>query len=180
MNILLTARPNFFKAGMGGILSCVAFSIFSIWLMSTSIPILGFIYLIASLLVLFCMYLYYSNMLIIIDTEKTMFKTGILSKHSTEVQHSDIKRMEVSQGIFDRIFDIGQISIYSSGDRPEIIVRGVDEYMQIKEILNIERQKKENSTTETIHKDDDITTQIEKISDLKDKGILTKEEFEAK
>jgi uncharacterized membrane protein YdbT with pleckstrin-like domain len=60
---------------------------------------------------------------------------GILSKNYTEVRVSDIRTVEVQQGLLNRIMDTGRVLITTMGDRPEIIISGLPRPAEIEEML---------------------------------------------
>ena len=184
MDVLLTARPNVFKAAFGQIIALIFTVLCGFYLINSQfMSVLGYLFIIYAVILFIGIYLYYSNMVLTIDKEKTIFKTGILNKRVIEVKHVDVRNIQIFQGIFQRIFDIGTVSIFSAGtNTAEINIKGVHEYIQIKDLLNNERKKIEKKSNEDIPKNtgNDATDQIKKLSDLKDQGILTEEEFQKK
>ena len=60
-----------------------------------------------------------------ITKQKTILTEGLLSKTRTELKNENIRSISVSQSFFQRIFDVGSIEIFTAGDRPEIVVRGL-------------------------------------------------------
>jgi len=64
-----------------------------------------------------------------ITQRRSTYRRGILSKQTSEVFHKDVRNVQVSQGLIERIFDIGKIGISSSGqDGFEIQIRVHDPY----------------------------------------------------
>jgi len=183
-DILLTARPNVFKAAFGGIIGSIVCILFGLYMLGGFFGFLGIIFILYGVIGLITLYVIYSNMILTIDKEKTTFKTGVLSKRVVEVKHVDVRNIQIFQGFFQRIFDIGTVSIFSAGtNMAEIVIRGVHEFNQIKDLLNNERSKieSENKNTDTGgDSSESITDQIKKLNDLKDQGILSQEEFQKK
>ncbi|QDV23233.1 PH domain-containing protein [Aureliella helgolandensis] len=63
----------------------------------------------------------YSTTLTITDS-RTIYKQGILSRDASEVQHDDVRNIQLDQSLFQRLMRIGQIGISSSGqDDLEIV-----------------------------------------------------------
>lgn len=61
-----------------------------------------------------------------ISNKRTTLRSGILSKHTTEVRHQDIRNLAISQSIFQRMFNVGTIALSSAGQADmEIIVSGI-------------------------------------------------------
>ncbi len=61
-----------------------------------------------------------------ITNKRTILRRGIVSRFTTEVQHDDIRNIQVDQSIFERLFGVGDIAISSSGqDDLEVDVDGI-------------------------------------------------------
>jgi len=178
-NILIEVKPDFFKSRLNIILMLIIFVLCILWIGD---GLSGFFFrmTILSIIFLLCVYLYDKNTILIIDEEKSIYKTGLLSKKTNEVKHIDVRNIQVFQRVFERVFGIGSVSISSSGQSDiEMKINGIEEYEKVKELINLQRNKLEDSK-QTVGSGDDITTQIKKLSELCKEGILTKDEFEQK
>ena len=63
------------------------------------------------------------------------FEKGLLSKERIEIKLNMIRSVKVNQSFFQRIFGVGDLEIYSSGDEPEIVVSGMPNPLHLKELL---------------------------------------------
>ena len=116
-----------------------------------------------------------------VDEEKTTKKSGFINVTTVEVRHSDLTRVDVSQGVFQKIFNLGQVCIYTTGDQPEILVNGIEEFIEIKNTLNKLRSNKDIRNQENKSNSEiDTIDKIKKLNELKDQGILNQEEFDKK
>ncbi len=76
-----------------------------------------------------------------VTDEQTVLLHGILSNHTTEVYHDDVRLVTVSQGIFGRMLDTGDIGIATAGHAGvEIEVSGIPSPNRVKEIIQARRQ----------------------------------------
>ena len=50
-----------------------------------------------------------------VTNEQTTLRTGILSKHTNDVFHSNVRNIQVRQTMMQRIFNVGWIGISSAG-----------------------------------------------------------------
>lgn len=50
---------------------------------------------------------------------------GILNKSHTELDVTTVRTVKVYQSFLNRIFGVGQVQIYTSGDFPEFTVKGI-------------------------------------------------------
>lgn len=61
-----------------------------------------------------------------ITNKRTTLRRGIISKSTTEVQHDDVRNLQVHQNVIQRILGIGDIAISSSGqDDLELLVKAI-------------------------------------------------------
>lgn len=61
-----------------------------------------------------------------ITNSRTILRRGIISRFTTEVQHDDIRNIQVDQTMFERIVGVGDVAISSSGqDDLEVDVDGI-------------------------------------------------------
>ena len=60
-----------------------------------------------------------------VDEVRATLTSGILSKQVIEVQLSSIRTVKIDKTLVDRIFDVGTVSVFTSGDAPELVVKGM-------------------------------------------------------
>jgi len=78
---------------------------------------------------------------LIVTSRETIVKRGILSKHTNEIRHSDVRNIQISQSLFQRLFNVGNIGVSSAGQGGiEILVRGLRRPNDIKDIINSNRE----------------------------------------
>ena len=118
---------------------------------------------------------------ITILSDKTVLREGILSKSVDEVFHVDVRNIRIEQSLFQRIFGVGGLYISSAGQSDEEIgIEGIPDPQKAKDIIN-SRRKGDNATMNipaTINTAS-AADELSKLSILKDKGIITQEEFDA-
>lgn len=61
-----------------------------------------------------------------VTTKRTIHRTGILSRRTTEVRHNDVRNLQLEQSVIERIFGVGDIAISSAGQAGlEIVADGI-------------------------------------------------------
>ncbi len=50
---------------------------------------------------------------------------GILSKEQTDIDVREIRTVLIKQSFWQRIFDVGQIEVFTTGDMPEFSLQGM-------------------------------------------------------
>lgn len=81
-------------------------------------------------------YLSARNTLFTIDNTEIRFETGVLSKEHSEISRANVRSLKVRQSLLDRVMGVGTVEVYTAGDRPEIIVKGLPDPHQVREIIN--------------------------------------------
>jgi uncharacterized membrane protein YdbT with pleckstrin-like domain len=64
--------------------------------------------------------------LVIKDGENEIVWThGLFNKQYTEINMGSVRTVRVSQGVLQRIMNAGDVTIFTSGDIPELVVKGL-------------------------------------------------------
>jgi uncharacterized membrane protein YdbT with pleckstrin-like domain len=75
-----------------------------------------------------------TSKLTITETE-LKYETGLLSKTHRELRLTSIRSTRVYQSFFQRIFGTGDVEIFTAGDTPEIVAKGMPDPAQVRELL---------------------------------------------
>ena len=77
-----------------------------------------------------------------VTNEQTTLRKGILSKHTNDVFHSNVRNIQVRQSFLQRVFNVGWIGISSAGQAGlEIEVNGMEDPHRVKEIIDEYRER---------------------------------------
>ncbi len=64
------------------------------------------------------------------------YEQGFLSKSRSEVRLTSIRSVRVSQRLLQRLFDTGDVDVYTAGDAPEISARGMPNPNKVRELID--------------------------------------------
>lgn len=71
---------------------------------------------------------------LVVRRDEVAFETGILKRNSTEIGFEDIRTVNVSQTLLQRVFNLGNLSIASSGTSDyEILVKNMPNPNEIRD-----------------------------------------------
>ena len=77
---------------------------------------------------------------LIVTTDQTTLRKGILSKYTNDVFHENVRNIQVRQTLLQRMFNVGWIGISSAGQAGvEIEVNGIPDPHKVKEIIDEHR-----------------------------------------
>jgi len=71
-----------------------------------------------------------------ITAEDLRYEKGILSKARSELRLTGIRSVRVNQSLFQRMFGTGDIEIFTAGDAPEVVLKGMPDPNEIREIVS--------------------------------------------
>jgi Predicted membrane protein len=87
------------------------------------------------LLILLWWYLQCKSSTLTITSRDILYEKGLLSKSRVEFGIAGVRTVKVNQSFSDRIFGVGAIQIYTSGDQPEIQVKGMPDPNRVRELI---------------------------------------------
>ena len=70
-----------------------------------------------------------------VDENQIFHEKGLLNKERSEININSVRAVKVKQSFFNRIFGVGLVEIYTSGDEPEIVVSGIPDPNKIRELV---------------------------------------------
>ena len=72
-----------------------------------------------------------------VTNKRTIQRTGLFSKKTTEVLHRDVRNIEINQSMFQRVFGVGSIGITSAGQSGiEVQFAGVRDPDGVKAVID--------------------------------------------
>lgn len=114
-----------------------------------------------------------------VTNKRVVVKVGLFRRHSTEILLRQVEGITVDQGILGRIFDYGTIIIEGTGsDRTPYRAIGAPLKFRLAVQEQIERTlaHRDAGASEFAPKPDSYS-ELLKLNELKEKGVLTDEEF---
>jgi uncharacterized membrane protein YdbT with pleckstrin-like domain len=77
------------------------------------------------ILILLYWYIMTRSVRLTITGDAIHLSRGLLSKAHTDLDVRDIRTVQVRQSFWQRVFSVGHIEFYTTGDRPEISLNGM-------------------------------------------------------
>lgn len=129
---------------------------------------------------------------LVLTSDRLIWRTGLVSKHGIEIPLDRINTIFFSQRIFERLIGVGDLKVESASES------GAQEFENMKHPARIQNeiyQQMENNENRKFDRVSqgltqagvgappaapDPTAQLEKLAELRDRGVITEEEFQAK
>ncbi len=91
----------------------------------------------AGLVILAIWWLKTKTAMLTVTNKRTIQRTGLIAKRTTEVVHRDVRNIQIEQSVFQRLFGVGSIGISSAGQSGiEIQFTGVRDPDGIKALID--------------------------------------------
>lgn len=116
----------------------------------------------------------------VLTTDRLITRSGVVAKRSKEIPLERINDVAFSQSVLDRLLGAGDLLIESAGERGQGRIENVRNPERVQLMVYEESEKNNNRMMQPRAQKMSIPDQIEALSRLKEQGVLTPEEFEAK
>ena len=163
--------PLFWTLVSGAAFGFILSTTWSRWLLL--IPLLAWLLLAGT------RYLSWRFTTFVLTNERVISRTGVIAKHSKEIPVETINDVTFNQSIIERMLNAGDLVIESAGEsgqnrfsnirRPEDVQRAVYESSEARKGLGRPRAGEGS-----------IADELGKLADLRDRGVLSPEEFDAR
>lgn len=118
MELKYSARPAMFRANPLGFILCLLLCLVGI-----------------GLIIFLVWYLKTISVKLEVVGNDVILEEGLLSKTRTELDMSSVRTTKVYQSLFNRMFGVGTVSIYTAGDEPEIVIAGIPDPNGLRELI---------------------------------------------
>lgn len=87
------------------------------------------------ILILLWWYLQCKATKLTVDASSIILERGLLSKEKIELDIDSVRTVKIYQSFFNRIFGVGRISVYTSGDVAEFEINGMPDPNRFRELV---------------------------------------------
>ena len=117
----------------------------------------------------------------VVTSERLVFRSGILAKHTRDIPLDKINDLASSQTVFERMIGAGDLLIESAGERGQETFSDIPHPNAVQQ--EIYRQMEANQARTMgggVPRPPSVTDQIAALADLRDRGAISQAEYEAK
>jgi uncharacterized membrane protein YdbT with pleckstrin-like domain len=127
-------------------------------------------------------YLRWHTTLFVITTDRLILRGGVLAKRGKEIPLERLNDIAVSQSFFERIIRAGDVVLESGGERGQEVVSNIARPFEVQNVIygEIERAQARTASASAGHRELSVPEQIEKLAELRERGVLSQAEFDAK
>lgn len=126
----------------------------------------------------------------VVTNDRVVYRVGLLAKKGIEIPLERINTVFFSQSIFERLIGAGDLGIESAGERgsetfqdvrkPSAVQNEIYRQMEANNIRTYGAVRAANQAPSDTHREPSIPEQLEKLDELRKRGVITDAEFTAK
>jgi uncharacterized membrane protein YdbT with pleckstrin-like domain len=120
----------------------------------------------------------------VVTTDRLVYRSGVISKHGKEIPLERVNDIAFHQTVFERLIGTGDLSIESAGAQSREtfgdIPRPAAVQNEIYRQMEACAARHSGGGAAVVSPQLSIPEQLEKLDDLRERGIITRAEFEAK
>ena len=106
-----------------------------------ALQITGLVVWIATIVFFLIWFIHTKSTKLSITNTDILLEKGLLSKERREVAIEKVRTVNIKQTFLNRILGVGEISIFTAGDLPEIVVSGMPDPNKTREIIKQKQNK---------------------------------------
>jgi uncharacterized membrane protein YdbT with pleckstrin-like domain len=188
-DVVLDLHPHwefFIKSGAAFVVALVL-GVYVAFVMDdppAALEVVSAILVLGTLLWLGLTYLRWATTNFVITTDRLIYRHGVLSKHGIEIPLERVNTVFFSQTIVERILGSGDLVIESAGEMGRQSFSNVRKPSAVQNEIYRQMEANENRKFDRIGgarpSADSIPEQIAQLEQLRQQGILTQAEFDAK
>ena len=183
-DIVLDLHPHWWFL-VGPIVAVAASSAAAVFLGrtdNTALGIAGLVLMGVALLWLLVRYLKWRTTHFVLTTDRLIHRAGVLAKQGREIPLERINDLTVNQSIFERMIRAGDVMIESGGERGQSLLSDLPNPFKVQNAIytEIERTQARTADRTAGRRELSVPEQIEKLDELRQRGLISNAEFEAK
>jgi uncharacterized membrane protein YdbT with pleckstrin-like domain len=181
-DIVLDLHPHWWYLA-GPIVTVVATLAFTIVLRNVDYVSLAAVGVtVLAVLWLLVRYLKWRTTNFVLTTDRLIQRSGLIGKHGREIPLERINDLSVNQTIFERIIRAGDVMIESGGERGQSLLSDLPNPFKVQNAIyaEIERAQARAADRQAGRHELSVPEQIEKLDELRQRGLITNAEFDAK
>jgi uncharacterized membrane protein YdbT with pleckstrin-like domain len=120
----------------------------------------------------------------VLTTDRLIFRSGLVAKFGREIPLERINDVTFSQSVFERLVGIGDLVIESAGEHGQSTFSDIRDpeavQLQIYRQMEANDRRRSGYAVAAPERPPGVLSDLERLADLRDRGAVTEEEFQAK
>jgi uncharacterized membrane protein YdbT with pleckstrin-like domain len=118
----------------------------------------------------------------VVTTDRLIYRSGVLAKKGLEIPLERVNNIHFSQGVFERLLRSGDLMIESGGERGQQSFSDIRRpaFVQNEIYRQMEAAQARDADRMAGRRELSIPEQLDKLDELRQRGVITQAEFDAK
>lgn len=118
----------------------------------------------------------------VVTTDRLIYRAGVFGKSGREIPLERLNDIAVNQTLFERLIRAGDVMIESGGERGQQTFHDIKAPFIVQNVIyrEIENAQARDADRMAGKRELSVPEQIEKLAELRDRGVLSPAEFDAK
>lgn len=121
---------------------------------------------------------------LVLTSHRVIYQSGVISKNGIEIPLGRINTIFSSQGVLERIIGVGDLRIESASAEGAQVFNNMKRPGRIRNEINIAMESNQSrhfgGGQQTQAHQPDAADQLQRLAELRDQGVISEEEFQAK
>lgn len=190
--VVLDLRPHwwFFASQASALFGALVLGVFALLIGNPAVNVLAAVLLVAVLVWFLIRYLVWSTTSFVITTDRVITRSGVLGRSGIEIPLERINTVFFSQTLFERMIGSGDLEIESASEQGTQKIDDIRRPLNVQNEIYKQMEGNENRKFDRVGRNlagggaaaagMSIPEQIEKLDQLRQKGIISDDEFEQK
>ena len=122
------------------------------------------------------------NINFVLTTDRLVYRSGIVSKHGKEIPLERVNDIAFHQSVFERLIGTGDLSIESAGAQSRETFGDIPHPSAVQNEIYRQMEARSNRQADRSSggRDPSVPEQLDKLDELRQRGVITQAEFDAK
>jgi uncharacterized membrane protein YdbT with pleckstrin-like domain len=118
----------------------------------------------------------------VVTTARLVYRSGIVAKHGKEIPLERINDISFNQSVFERLIGTGDLSIESAGAQSRETFADIPAPSRVQNEIyrQMEAVQARRAGRTAVPQGPSVPEQLQQLDDLRQRGVITQEEFDAK
>jgi uncharacterized membrane protein YdbT with pleckstrin-like domain len=116
----------------------------------------------------------------VLTSDRLIFRSGVLAKHGIEIPLERINDVRSHQSILERLLGAGDLVIESGGEHGQQTFADIPKPADVQNEIHRQIEVNQHQVGAAVAREPDVVDQLERLDELRKRGVLTEAEFQAK
>ena len=147
------------------------------WL-ETSVSYVGLAAIIVSVSWLCVALIKWRTTYFVVTSHRLIYRQGVVARNGVEIPLERVNNVNFEQSIFERLIQVGDLLVESGGQEGQQVFSDIARPEELQNIIHSTIQREKNQRSDGAPSLAGIAHELERLEGLRNRGVLTDEEFE--